>query len=314
MKKIIQISIMVIIIFSCSNEEVEIAPPVSENSLTNYIYKRYDVTNTPNTIIDSANYAINNSRIVSHSGMNFTTQNEYSGNYNYTGGKLASIESFNEGALARLQSFTYNTNGDLIEYLSETVDASGSSSFFNRHIFTHTTDTIFSSWTTSNNGIDYSPKQDSKIVLDDNNNRTYFEAYNYINDDIRYILSLYDSNSNITNESYNSIIDGSDFLSFENTYLTNNSENYFNTINEATYGRRSYMLLYHLLPNSVNSINAKSITKNSLTVFNSTWGNSFASFEISNLTDENNRIIFSDLKTVINGEVFNRFSQEYLFQ
>jgi hypothetical protein len=313
MKKIVSIIYVLLLLFSCSNDDNISNLPQNEPVLTNYIYKRYNTSNEPNTVIDSTNYVINNNKIISHSGLNTLTQSQYLSNYNYTNGKITNIESYNETTLTRIQSFTYNTNGNLVEYLSESIDTENQSSYFNKHLFTHNTDTIFSTWSISNDGVNFSPKIDSKIVLDENNNRTYYEAYDYINDDTQFIESLYDFNSNIIKESYYTIINNSNMLSFENTYLTTTNENYLNTINEATYGRKTYMLTYHLLPNAVNNINAKSITKNMLTEFNSTWGNSFATFDISNNIDDANLSLLSDFKTIIAGAVFNRFSQEYIF-
>lgn len=297
---------------SCSYDET-INPSQNEPILTNYIHKRFNITNSPNTVIDSINYILNSNKIVSHSGLNSTTQSQHLGYYSYTNDMITKIQSYNNGVLTRIQSFSYTSNENLNEFISESINPFDQSHFFNKHVFTHTTDTIFSSWLTSDDGIVFNVIKDSKIVLDNNNNRTYFEVYDYINEDTKSIVSLYDDNSNITEELYYTRVDGSDFLSFKNTYITNTSENHFNTINETTYGRKSFMLLYHLLPNSVNTINAKAITKNVLMEFNSTWGNSFATFEISNTTNDNNLIVYSDFKTMVEGTIFNRFSQEYIF-
>ncbi|MBF8148490.1 hypothetical protein ITJ86_01190 [Winogradskyella sp. F6397] len=312
-KSVLIIILFALISFSCSNESIN-EPEMPENELTNYIYKTYNVSNTPNTVIDSTNYQIDNDRITSSSGLNLETLTQLTSNYNYANNRINEIQSFSNGLLTRIQSFTYN-DGDLVEYLSESINSQGQSSSFQKHVFTHTTDTIFSSWTQSDDGVNFDINvSDFKIVIDGNDNRTYFEAYDYFNDEIKFEISTYNANSSIINESkYMRLDNGNDVLSFENNYTSTSSENLFNRINEATFTRRNLMLLYHLQPNAVNNINAKNISKNALMTFESSFGNSFADFEILNTTDDVNNIILSDFKTVISGNVFTRFSQEFIF-
>nr|WP_321231895.1 hypothetical protein [uncultured Psychroserpens sp.] len=306
-----------LICFACSSNDSIDNQDINGNepSLSNYIYKTYNVTNTPNTVIDSTNYNISDHKIISSSSLNLETLSQQSSNYTYVNGKIGEIRSFSNGVLSRIQSFTYNANDNLVEYLSESVDANGSSSNFQRHTFTHTTDTIFSSWERSNDGLNFDTSvSDFKIVLDGNDNRTYLETYSYLNNDTQFEVSTYDANSNILNESKYLIFNNGNELLFENNYTTNTSENYFNTINEDTFTRKNVMLLYHLQSGAVNNINAKSISTNTLNTFDSTWGNSFADFEISNTIDTNNKTLSSDFKTIISGDVISRFSQEYIFQ
>jgi len=299
---------------SCSNESID------NNSesiiLTNYIYKNYNVTNTPNTVIDSTNYQIVDNKIISSSSLNIETLIERTSTYSYSDSKIEEIQSFIEGSLNRSQSYSYNTNGDLIEYLTVAFNTDSQPSNYEKHTFNHTNDTIFSSWKRSDDGINYNINvSDSKIVLNNNSNRTYFEAYDYFNNETNIEVNNYDTNFNITNDSkYLRMENGNDTLSFENSYTYNSSLNLFNLINEATFTRKNLMLLYHLQPNAVNNINAKSISRNNLATFESTWGNSIANFEITNTTDENNNGLFSDYKTIIAGNTFARFTQEYIFE
>jgi hypothetical protein len=302
---------------SCSNESIDDQDiNNTEVSLTNYIYKTYNVSNAPNTIIDSANYLINANKIISSSGLNLETLTQLTSNYNYLDGKIDNIKSFSNGALIRIQSFSYNTNNDLVEYLTESINTQNQNSSFQKHSFNHTTDTIFSSWTRSADGVNFDEEvSDFKIVLDDNVNRTYIETYSHLNDAITFEINSYDASNNIINESkYLRLDNGNDVLSFENNYTTNSSENLFNRINEATYTRKTLMLLHHLQSNAINNINAKRISGNVLTNYQSTWGNSFADFEISNIMDDTGTTLFSEFKTTIGGDLLSRFTQEYIFQ
>lgn len=299
---------------SCSNESID------NNSesiiLTNYIYKNYNVTNTPNTVIDSTNYQIFDNKIISSSGLNIENLDERTSTYSYSDSKIEEIQSFIEGSLNRSQSYSYDTNGNLIEYLTVSFNIDSQPSNYERHTFNHTSDTIFSSWKRSDDGINYNINvSDSKIVLNENDNRTYFEAYNYFNNETSIEVNNYDTNFNITNDSkYLRMENGNNTLSFENNYTYNTTLNLYNLINEATFTRKNLMLLFHLQSNAINNINAKSISRNNLATFESTWGNSIANFEITNTTDENNSSLFSDYKTIIAGNTFARFTQEYIFE
>ncbi len=312
------VTFFALICFACSTDDSIIEQNTNGNqpSVVNYIYKTYNVSNTPNTVKDSTNYMISDNKIISSSGLNLETLLQHASNYSYVNGKINEIQSFNNGILSRIQSFTYDANDDLVEYQSEYIDSNDSSSSFERHLFTHTADTIYSSWTRSDDGINFDTSvSDFKIVLDVNTNRTYLETYSYLNDDTQFEVNTYDVNSNILNESKYIVLDnGNEFLSFENNYTTTTSENLFNSINEATFTRKNLMILYHLQSAAVNSVNAKSISKNALNTFESTWGNSFADFEIINMTDDNNNTTSSDFKTIISGDVIARFSQEFIFE
>ena len=304
-------------LYACTNETtIESNENQDIPILTNYIYTSYDVSNVPNTVTASTIYEIENNKIISASGTNEITSAQHSTVYDYLDDKINEILTYRNGELSESKSFAYDGNGNLISYIITSIDSSDQSMQFNRHDFTHTTDTIFSTWMNSVNGIDYDTLiLESKIVLDDNNNRTYYESFSEINNITKFRIDTYDSNQNLLTESiFSRFDDGSEFLEFENNYVANSFENIFNRINEATYTRKNMMLLYHLQSGAINNVNAKSISRNTLINFNSTWGNSFAQFEISNTQGDNNLIIESDFETIIEGNVFARFSQEYIFQ
>jgi len=306
-----------LVTWSCSNDNIE-EPDMTDNelSLTNYIYTTFNVTSTPNTAIASTNYAIENDKIISASGTNFTTSTQRDLEYYYSNDRIDSILTYTDGSLSRTQTYMYHTNGDLKTYLSESVVADNEPLSIDRHTYTHTTDTIYSTWMSGENGADPGTfVLASKIVLDNNNNRTYYESYSPSNQLTKSWVGNFDANQNLQNESfYSSPEDSFTELLFENSYTTSGSENIFNRINEATYTRKNMMLLYHLQPGAVNSINAKSVSKDALVTFDSTWGNSFANYEILNTSDDMDNIISSDYKTIVAGEVLSRFTQDYIFQ
>ena len=309
--------VFILVFCSCSDDTAnDLENNTSTPVLTNYIYTAYDVSNTPNTPTTSTTYNIDDNKIMSAVGTNTITSTQHNSSYSYINGHLDEIRSFSNNVLSRIQSFTYNANNDLVTYISESIDTEDQTSNFERHLFIHTADTIFASWTRSDDGITFDTNvSDFKIVLDANDNRTYLETYSYLNDDTTFEISTYDSNSNLVNESkYLILNNGNEVLSFENNYGSTVSENLFTRINEATYTRKTMMLLYHLQSNALNNINAKGISKNTLASFESTWGNGFAQYEILNILDDNDYTLSSDFKTIIQGEVFARFTQEFILE
>ncbi|MCB0743768.1 MAG: hypothetical protein KDC67_07690 [Ignavibacteriae bacterium] len=316
MKDLVSILFIALMLSSCSNEDVSSDLQVNDPLLTNYIIKHFNVSNTPNTVLDSTNYQISSERISSSFSLNFETLIQKMSNYNYVNNRIDNIQTFTNNTLTRIQSFNYNANNDLVEYLSESINNEDQTSTYEKHLFNHTTDTIFVSWTRSDDGVNFDINvSDFKIVLDNNDNRTYLESYSYLNNETKFENGTYDSNSNIINElKYLRLSNGNDVLSFENNYTYNSTENLFYRINEATFTRKNLMLLYHLQSSAINNINAKSISKHIMTNYESTWGNSFANFEISNITDDNANNIYSEFKTIIGSDLLSRFTQEFLIE
>ena len=317
-KTLLYISFFALINLACSSDDSINDSEIGEDepTLTNYIYKTYNVTNIPNTVRDSTNYLIENNKIISASGVNLATLSENNSIYNYLNNRISQIQSFRDGNLYLVQSFNYESNGVLGEYITESFNIESQTSHYLKNTFTHTSDTIYSKVTESFDGINYGEVFfDYKIVLDQNDNRTYLERYDHDNNYTHYFINTYDANSNIINESkYWKLENENDLFEFENIYTTDNFENNYNKIWEATLTRKNLMLLYHLQSFALNDINAKSISKNNLNTYESTWGNSFAEFDIINLIDSNNNTISSDFKTSIESETFSRFTIEYIFE
>lgn len=318
MKNILFTSLFLsLMLTSCSNESID---DTEENNdaitITNYIYKTYNVSNAPNTIIDSTNYLISNNRILSSSSINLETLDQQTSIYSYFDNRIDGIQSFRNGTLNRIQSYTYNANSDLIEYLSESINTSNQASSFEKHTFNHTTDTIFSSWKRSNDGINFNTNvTESKTVIDANNNRTYFEEYDYFNDETDYHINSYDSNNNmLSDRSFLFLSDGSTQPLIENNHTFSSNINLYNLINEKTFSRKNLMVLYHLQSTAINNFNAKSVSPNALDTFTSSASGNIISFEIANRVDSNNLAITSEFRTLASGQLFSRFLQEFLIE
>lgn len=304
---------------SCSNDdfvpEPEITTPIA---LKNYIFKRYDVTTSPNTVIDSINFQLENNRIASSSGESQRTVNAMSSEstFTYLGNTLTTIRSFRNGAPVRNASFTYDSNGNLTSFISESINTAEQVSFYNRHLFTHTQDTIFAQWEQSDDGVNFDTSVlDIKIVLDQNNNRIYFEAFDHINGESRSIHSTYDTNNNLISEISTISQGGVTVPGLTSTYTYENKTNPFAIISEATYGRKTLMLLYHAQSDNLNGFNARSISPFAMQTFSSSFSDSI-SFEIQHIfSSDHNIVSISDFRTVINHEnLFNRFTQEYTLE
>lgn len=304
-----------LIFFNCSTDNEPIENTNAPN-ITNYIFKTYNVSITPDTVIDSTNYVIDNNRIISSSSLNFSTNVSRSSEYTYVSNRISQVRSYTDGVLTRIQDYAYNNGGDLIEYLNESIDAATLTSSYDRHRFTHTPDTIFSTWDRSFDGINFDFLiSNFKIVLNANDNRTYLEEEDIINDKVRKFTSIYDVNNNLLEET-SIIITNTDVVipnvDFSHTFST--GINSFYVINEATYTHKNLMLLYHLQGNAINNINVKSITPNTLESFESSFAPDLFNFEINNTLDTNNNAIFSDYRTIASGSLFTRFTQEFILQ
>jgi len=304
---------LIAILSSCANQD-DSTPTVTAPTanITNYVYKTYNTTNTPNTVINTTTYKIANNKISDYTGENLQTGQMSSGTYNYVNNKIDEILKYREGLLVEKLNFSY-VNGRLSEYLQESINTSTQESFFNKHTFTHAIDTTYVEWRRSSDfGVTFDiPVSDIKMVLDSNANRTYFEDYDYINDDTDSKKNSYDGNNNMINEeSFDIYNNGTIINSLTNTMTYEASENPLYLIYNATYGRDNLMLLYHLESNAINNINPKAISPNSLESFSSTFGNTFT-YEISN-TELGGYVTSNNFETYNSGTQFSRFQIEYL--
>ena len=312
MKKTIVIIPFVLMFFSCNEAHIDTGLIDDSTPVVNTIaYKTYDATT--NTVNRTTTYTLNSNRIVSSTTVNSSTSQQSNSTYDYNNGQLSEVMIFSDNHLTSKRNYTYNNTNKLVEYLQESIDPSTQQSFFNQHTFTHTSDTIFSEWKRSSDGIIFNTIATFKIVLDSNGNRTYLEKSDLINNETKVKVSNYDGNNNLITE--NSFIKNDDntmttILSNNITYKT--SMNLLSLVHQNTYGKENLMLLYHLQSNALNNFNPKTISNNSLKTFDSTFvGNSGITFEFLNETGADNYDYLNDYRTYINGTLLSRFTVEF---
>lgn len=299
--------------WSCSDEilDPDIAPNTKE--ITNFILTDYTVDD-PSSVIRTFDYEINTDRIVSMSGFHEIDQLNFERIYTYSGGRLSKIEALSNGNTTNTYAYNYDNNGELVEYKSQSLDA-GNITNTGRVLFNHSNDTIFSKWESSTDGINYVPRIDMKLVLDENMNGIYYEEYSYINDQISYINSVYSNNNLISETRFEFVESQNAFLQMlQNNHEYDQNTNLLSKINDATFSRKTQMMLYNLNNNNINNYKARNISKNNLTNFTTTFGNpTFLRLDVTNLLDHDNDVFSSDFRTIINGDLFTRFSHEFIF-
>lgn len=304
------------LILACSDEladsELMQQPETTEFSL--YTFKTYDVNSGSDTVILERIFNLDNGKIESSTNTSSQTTDIIATDYTYENNLISNISSFKNGILYSEKSFNYNSNGQLFEYIISNNNSQGT--VFKKTIFIRSNDTIYGSTTQSSDGINFSTNlSSSKIVLDNNNNKTYHEVHNLQNDEISYTNFVYDTNQNLLSYEKFEEINGSfqSTLSFSYTY--NNIINSLGEIYDTTFGRELLMLLdqhYELSGNALNNYNTKYISSNCFETADSTFFGSILSAEFSNQFNTDNQSTFSDYKTLANGNLFARFS--YFFQ
>lgn len=312
MKKLIVIISFVLILFACNETHIDTGLiDDSTPALRTLSYKTFNATT--NTVNRTTTYTLNSNRIVSSTTTNSSTSQQSNSTYDYNNGLLSEIMVFSDNNLTSKRNYTYNNANKLVEYLQESIDLSTQQSFFNQHTFTHTSDTIFSEWKRSSDGTNFNTIATFKIVLDNNNNRTYLEENDLLNNEIKARISSYDTDNNLISE--NSFIKNNsntliNVLSNNITYET--SKNLLSLVYKNTYGKENLMLLYHLQSNALNNFNPKTISNNSLKTFDTTFvGNSGITFEFLHETGTNNYDYLNDYRSYVNGMLLSRFTIEF---
>jgi hypothetical protein len=311
MKKLISILCLGILLIACNDiDDNTTSEPVSVSQI---IRKNYNVTN--NAILSTTTFEIVDNKIVQAIDYNSTTLSEVISTYNYVDNKIENITSTKSGIITSNNNYVYNSEGQLIEYLSETYDNTGQIQTTNKHIFVRIQDTINSYWTRKLAGSnDFYPIQTSKIVLDENKNRTFISFYDHLNDKFKKIETTYDTNNNILIENYSELYNNGIFtLYLSNYYTYDTTKNPLSLIMFKTLSKETSMLLYHLQPNAINNINVKSWTPNTLTGFSTTFDNQLT-FNFNHTINTNNYIAYSEFLTGFSGSPFGKFTYEYIFQ
>ncbi len=313
MKNILPVTFFLLgILSSCSTDE-NTDEQINDQSIqfSNFIIKFYDVQNgNPELVIDSTNYQLTDNRIISAGGIRFSSNLERSFNYTYTNDKLSEITEFRDGELYKRELFNYDNNNELFEYIEEFVVNSNESSY-TKYEFEHTNDTIYSTQSFSDDGINFDDNLLSKHVLDINDKCTYYSGRFIIDDEDRYVETyIYDANENLITESDFAISQQSGMLepSIVNQIIPNTDTNPYYLINVATYTKKTLMLLYPFKNNGVNLITASRISPNTIETFNTNFGES----ESIILSSSNNNITNNnEFRFYLAGNYFSKETREY---
>ena len=190
-----------LLVISCSSDNANLANEDQEISVATITRKNYNATT--NTVISTINFEVVNNKITRTVNLNVVNSQQTTSNYVYLANKLTNISTERNGILISEQRFIYNASNKIIEYKSDTYNSNGQLINTNKHIFNRIQDTVYSTWTRSiNNSNNYSLIMSSKIVLDQNMNRTYIEKYDHLNNEYKRIITTYDASNNILDENH----------------------------------------------------------------------------------------------------------------
>ncbi|WP_460217930.1 hypothetical protein [Psychroserpens sp. MEBiC05023] len=315
------ISFFALFCFSCSSDDTQTPPTEPTPNLTQFVYEHYNTANDPNTINFRKTYTVENNKIVTATHESLETGYQTNRVYEYSNnGKITGISKFNEGQLIEQKLFTYDNDGNLIEYLREISSSPNSQAVYYRQHFTHTQDTIYGVVSHSTDGINFNISYTSSIVLDNNLNKTFLEERHTIDTPTKRYINTFDSNNNIMTSTvyeYDVLNDDGFFNTLSNTYSYDTGINTLGLIYEATFGRQVLMLSNQHIDNStgLNYYNSKYTTTNTLIAFESTFfGNGNFEPVFSNDYNDSNYSIFSDYKLNVDNNLFTRFTYEFMFE
>lgn len=305
--------LLLVVVSSCSNQESIESDQDNTVQISHYVHKSYDLSGN---VIRTIEYSLENNKIMNSLSTVLATSQTANSIYTYSDDKLTTISNYSNGSLTSQSNYQYNANNDLVEMRQNSFNTANQITTIQKHTFTHTSDTIFSQWNRSTDGgATYSNIANFKIVLDQNNNRVFLEEHNMTDGNTDRIVSTYDSNNNLINEQYFTVLaDGQITQSLTNAYTYTNQLNPLAIAIQATYGRKTFMMLYHLQTNALNNINARNCTPNSMQSYSTDFGDGIITFEIENTLFDSQYTKISDYKTFNSGALFSRFSLEYFFE
>ena len=287
MKKLLFLLIVILSTFSsCTNDDS--TQTDSNINVSGIIRKNYNITT--GEILNATNYTLLDNKIQSTTSTSSLTAQVSNSVFNYSGDRLSGIVTSQNGIVTSRQHYIFNGDNKLVEYRSESIDPSGQITSINKHIFTHTSDTIFSQWTRSIDNLPtFSLISNTKIVLDPNGNQTFIEVYDNLNNETDQIRKTYDSNNNILTEDFYTLDqNGTPINTKSNTITYGTSKNTLYYVMEKTYGKDVLMLLYPYAGGAINNIDVKSYSPNSISTFNTTFGEGDVTFSASHTANQNN--------------------------
>ena len=307
MKKIfilLFVLILISIVSSCTNDN-------NSNDITNiYQFVQKNINANTNAIIDSTTYHLENNKIISSHRINISTGQISNTDYVYSNGKISSILGYVNSVLLSKQFYFYENN-KLSELRMETYNSSNFLTQITKHTFTYTADTIFSDWKRSTDNINYNLILKSKIKIV-NGNRVFYESDDVVNNETKQIIMNYDSNGNPLSQEHFIKQQGVYVSTLTNNMSYGNGINSFGKIMEETYGRETLMLLYHIQSNSINDINVKSLTRNTINTFVSTFDNTI-NFTVNNIINAQNYAKTSEYFCTVSGSTYSKFQQDFYF-
>ncbi|WP_299338496.1 hypothetical protein [uncultured Psychroserpens sp.] len=320
-------TLLVVFIFGCSSDETQTPndPPETNVLISEFTYSEVSPLTQETSV--SKNYLLENNKIMSSThfaqsfnpGVDDVMTNDV---YSYANDQISEITTFDNGSVIRNIKYIYDSNGDLTEYINRFNNLNTQQSFYDKHTLTHTADTVFVERRRSTDGINYNTLvSDLKMVLDLNDNRTYFQTFNYINinDQIEIKSNSYDANNNMVSQETSTIYpDGSTFFSNLQTYTYNlNHKNTLHYINENTFGRKNIMLLYHLELDVLNNFNPKMLSPNTMIDFSLTSPGSITfPIDINSTTNDEGYATFDEYTAYLEDgtSIASKFTIEYVFE
>ena len=267
--------------------------------ITNKVYTFYDSNYTLGEsaiLTDSVEVILNNNKVVSYSGLSNMNdvQKTINGNITYSNNKISQTEQFENNELSTSSEYIYDNSGELIKRKSNEWESSDQKFYYEKSDFTHTTDTIFSNHYDSSDGIDYNLISSSKTVLDNNNNRVYYESCGGST-----IIETYDSNNNMLSSN---IYGGTVY-----NYTYSNVLNTKALINNNTYGKKIQSMIFGEGSLSVMGISTNTHVSTSQEGLN-------ISMEVETIANQNNYSTKTILVELSVGNPVRKAITEYLFE
>jgi len=281
---------------------------IDDSELNGYSFKDFHLNNGRMT--DSIFYALDGNRIISSTDVQMNTREINSSEYTYIGSRLTKIASFYNGEPHYNRTFSYSRDG-MTEMRLEVIRNNNSNQYY-KYTYTHTADTIFMALGYGFDNINFTPVDDAKIVLDANDNIVFYENYNYYNDRKVHIHTEYDSNNNPLSEVHK-LVEGDSAIPFRSDNIqVGESQNPLYSVLEATYGKKTFMMVYHVQLNDLGKINARTISPNAINSFETNASENQFTFEINNEVNEDGFTEFSSYKTFTQGKLYRHFEIEFI--
>ena len=224
-------------LLSCSSEDDSVlnTNSVQVENLTkwkieNYTYYNQQISNWGNIplLLNSTEYNISNGKISSYIKTVYNsnqTNDIYITTLSYSNDIVSYRETKKNNVIVEKETFTFNPNNLVSEYLQETIDLNSNSQFY-KYVYNYSLDllTIQIDMFSSSDGINF------QLVTND-----YVKVFNLNNDMVSSQFStsineyFYDTNGNITQI-------------FENNFTYDNKVNHSSNLLFNSYGKKNYWL------------------------------------------------------------------------